>query len=54
MSSGGSEGVSGMARKKAHTAEEIGVNAMRPVWVNDGLSQGMSCCTFLSRAQWRE
>ncbi len=29
-------------------------NAMRPAWVNDGLSQGMSSCTFLSGAQWRD
>lgn len=27
-------------------------NAMRPAWVNDGLSQGMSSCTFLSGPQW--
>jgi len=28
-------------------------NAMKPAWTNDGLSQGMSSCTFLSGAQWR-
>lgn len=28
-------------------------NAMRPAWVNDGMSQGMSACTFLSGSQWR-
>jgi glucose/arabinose dehydrogenase len=27
-------------------------NAMRPAWNNDGLSQGMSSCTFLSGPQW--
>ena len=27
-------------------------NAMRPAWNNDGLSQGMSSCTFLNGAQW--
>lgn len=27
-------------------------NAMRPAWVNDGLSQGMSSCTFLNGPQW--
>jgi len=28
--------------------------AMRPAWNNDGLSQGMSSCTFLSGPQWRD
>lgn len=28
-------------------------NAMRPAWNNEGLSQGMSSCTFLNGAQWR-
>lgn len=28
-------------------------NAMRPAWVNDGLSQGMSSCAFLNGPQWR-
>lgn len=27
-------------------------NAMKPAWNNEGLSQGMSSCTFLSGAQW--
>jgi glucose/arabinose dehydrogenase len=29
-------------------------NAMKPAWTNEGLSQGMSSCTFLSGAQWRD
>jgi aldose sugar dehydrogenase len=29
-------------------------NAMKPAWNNDGLSQGMSSCTFLSGAQWKD
>lgn len=28
-------------------------NAMRPAWTNEGLSQGMSSCTFLNGAQWK-
>lgn len=28
--------------------------AMRPAWVNDGQSQGMSSCTFLNGPQWRD
>lgn len=28
-------------------------NAMRPAWTNEGLSQGMSSCTFLSGPQWK-
>jgi aldose sugar dehydrogenase len=28
--------------------------AMKPAWNNDGLSQGMSSCTFLSGAQWKD
>lgn len=27
-------------------------NAMKPAWNNDGLSQGMSSCTFLNGPQW--
>jgi aldose sugar dehydrogenase len=27
-------------------------NAMKPAWNNNGLSQGMSSCTFLSGPQW--
>jgi glucose/arabinose dehydrogenase len=27
-------------------------NAMRPAWVNDGMSQGMSSCTFLNGPRW--
>jgi hypothetical protein len=27
-------------------------NAMRPAWVNDGMSQGMSSCTFLDGPRW--
>jgi glucose/arabinose dehydrogenase len=29
-------------------------NAMKPAWTNDGLSQGMSSCTFLSGPQWKD
>jgi aldose sugar dehydrogenase len=29
-------------------------NAMKPAWNNDGLSQGMSSCTFLSGPQWKD
>jgi aldose sugar dehydrogenase len=29
-------------------------NAMKPAWNNDGLSQGMSSCTFLNGAQWKD
>jgi aldose sugar dehydrogenase len=29
-------------------------NAMKPAWNNDGLSQGMSSCTFLTGAQWKD
>jgi aldose sugar dehydrogenase len=29
-------------------------DAMKPAWTNDGLSQGMSSCTFLSGPQWRD
>ncbi len=29
-------------------------DAMKPAWTNDGLSQGMSSCTFLNGAQWRD
>jgi glucose/arabinose dehydrogenase len=28
-------------------------NAMRPAWTNEGLSQGMSSCTFLTGSQWK-
>lgn len=28
-------------------------NAMKPAWNNEGLSQGMSSCTFLNGPQWR-
>lgn len=28
-------------------------NAMKPAWTNDGLSQGMSSCTFLNGPQWQ-
>jgi glucose/arabinose dehydrogenase len=28
-------------------------DAMRPAWTNEGLSQGMSSCTFLNGPQWR-
>ncbi len=28
--------------------------AMKPAWNNEGLSQGMSSCTFLSGAQWKD
>jgi hypothetical protein len=27
-------------------------NAMRPAWVNDNLSQGLSSCTFFNGPQW--
>jgi glucose/arabinose dehydrogenase len=29
-------------------------NAMKPAWTNDGLSQGMSSCVFLSGPQWKD
>jgi glucose/arabinose dehydrogenase len=29
-------------------------NAMKPAWNNDMLSQGMSSCTFLNGAQWKD
>lgn len=29
-------------------------DALKPAWTNDGLSQGMSSCTFLSGPQWRD
>lgn len=29
-------------------------DAMKPAWNNDGLSQGMSSCTFLNGSQWRD
>ena len=29
-------------------------NAMMSAWNNDGLSQGMSACTFLNGSQWRD
>jgi aldose sugar dehydrogenase len=29
-------------------------SAMKPAWTNDGLSQGMSSCTFLSGPQWKD
>lgn len=29
-------------------------NAMKPAWNNDGLSQGMMGCTFLSGPQWKD
>jgi glucose/arabinose dehydrogenase len=29
-------------------------NAMKPAWNNEVLSQGMSSCTFLSGAQWKD
>ena len=28
-------------------------NAMKPAWNNDGLSQGMSSCTFLNGSKWK-
>jgi len=29
-------------------------DAMKPAWTNEGLSQGMSSCTFLNGSQWKD
>jgi aldose sugar dehydrogenase len=29
-------------------------NAMKPAWNNDGLSQGIFSCTFLTGPQWKD